>query len=142
MPNVRIPKRAVVVSALPYVLLGYPWFSTFRDTWFHGGGLTVEQLQQGPGYAAAFAVAISSALVTAYVLAFIIEATGAPSLGRGIKVAALVWLAFVAAIQGTQYVFEARPLGYFGVTAGFALVGLLIMGAIQGVWHPRETGSG
>ena len=56
---------------------------------------------------------------------------------RGIKIASLVWLAFVGAVMGTQYTFEARSLGYFGVTAGYPLIGLLIMGAIVGGWRGR-----
>ena len=137
MSNLKVNRKAVVVATIPYILLGYPWFSLFRDTWFHGGGLTVERLQQGPSYAVAFAVAICSALVTAYVLAFLIAATGEQTTLRGIKIASLVWLAFVAAVMGTQYTFEARTLGYFGVTAGYPLLGFLIMGAILGGWRRR-----
>ncbi len=131
--------KAVVVAAIPYVLLGYPWFSMFRGPWFHGGGLTVEQLQQGPGYATAFSVAIISALVTAYVLAFLVARTGKQTAMRGMMIAAFVWLAFVCAVMGTQYTFEARSLGYFAVTAGYPLVGFLIMGAIVGAWRGRVS---
>ena len=112
----------------------------FRDPWFHGGGLTVEQLQEGPGYAVAFAVAIVSALVTAYILAFLVGSTGEQTAIRGMKIALLVWLGFVCAVMGTQYTFEARSLGYFAVTAGYPLLGLLIMGAIVGKWRMPKSG--
>lgn len=140
MADLKVKKSAVAVAAVPYILLGYPWFAMFRDTWFHGGGLTVEQLQQGPSYAVAFGVAICSALVTASVLAFLIAATGELTAMRGLKIAALVWLAFICAVLGTQYTFEARSLGYFAVTAGYPLIGLLVMGAILGGWRsPPQT---
>ena len=134
----KVNKKAVVVSVIPYILLGYPWFSMFRDTWFYGGGLTVEQLQQGPSLTIAFCIAIVSSLVTAFVLSLILEHTGDVTAFRGIKLAILLWIGFVAAILGSQYTFEARTLGYFAVTAGYPLVGLVIMGAVIGSW-PRKT---
>lgn len=139
MRHASVNRKAVVVAALPYILLGYPWFRLFRDPWFHGGGLTVEQLQQGPGYAIAFTVAIASALVTAYVLAALLAATGAVTPWRGVRLAFVLWFAFIGVVMGTQHTFEARPLGYFGVTAGYPLVGLLIMGAIVGGWPKRAA---
>lgn len=138
--NRSVNIKAVVVAAVPYVLLGYPWFSVFRDPWFHGGGLTVEQLQDGPGYATAFSVAILSAIVTSYVLALLVVRTGKQTPVRGMKIAALVWFAFVGAVMATQHTFEARSLGYFLITAGYPLVGFLIMGAIVGAWR-RQPGT-
>jgi hypothetical protein len=135
MMNWKVNIKAVLVAAVPYILLGYPWFSVFRDPWFYGGGLTVEQLQNGPGYVTAFSVAILSAIVMSYVLAFLIVRTGEQTPVRGMKIAALVWLAFVGAVMATQHTFEARSLGYFLVTAGYPLVGFLIMGAIVGAWR-------
>ncbi|RMG26795.1 MAG: DUF1761 domain-containing protein [Armatimonadetes bacterium] len=139
--NRNVNVTAVIVAAVPYILLGYPWVSMFRDPWFHGGGLTVEKLRNGPGYATAFGVAIVSAIVTSYVLALLVVRTGERTLIRGMKCAALVWLAFVGAVMATQYTFEARSIGYFLVTAGYPLVGFLIMGAIVGAWR-RKPGPG
>jgi len=48
---------------------------------------------------------------------------------------ARVWLEFVAPVLGAQHVFEGRPLAYFGITAGYPLLGMLVMGAIVGAWH-------
>jgi hypothetical protein len=33
------------------------------------------------------------------------------------------------------YLFERRPLGHWGVNAGYQTVAFLIMGAILGAWH-------
>ena len=133
----RINLLAVLVAAVPYVLLGYPWFSVFRDPWFEGGGLTVEQLVNGPSLAVAFTVAIVSSLVMAYVLALLVIRTGEQTAARGMRMGALVWLGFVATLLGTQYVFEARSVAYFFITSGYPLLGLLIMGAVVGGWRRR-----
>ncbi len=136
----RINKAAVIVAALPHILIGYPWYAYFRDPWFEGGGLTVEQLINGPGYATAFSVAILSSVIMSAVLAFLLSKSEQQTVFTGMKLAALLWLAFIAGVLGTQYTFEARTLAYFGITAGHPLVGLLIMGAILGGWKakPKE----
>lgn len=139
MPTVpRVSKLGAVVAAIPYILLGWPWFALFRDPWFHGGGLTVEQLETGPGYAVAYSVAIVSSLVMAYVLSLVVVGAGAPSAARGAGVGLAMWLGFIAPLLATQYTFEARSLAYFGITAGYPLVGLLLMGAIVGRWNRRS----
>ena len=134
----KIPIAAIIVAAIPYILLGYPWYSIFRDPWFYGGGLTVEQLTTGPGYAEAFSVAILSSLVMAYILAFVLFRSGEQTMLRGIKIAALMWLGFIAPLLATQYMFEARTIAYFGINAGYPLLGMIIMGAIIGGWKKKE----
>lgn len=136
----RIRLAAVVVSTLPYLLLGYPWFSVFRDPWFEGGGLTVEQLINGPSYAVAFGVAAVAGLVMAAVLARLLVWTEQLSAWRGARMGGLVWLGFVGPWLGTQYVFEARSVSYFLITSGYPLVALLAMGAILGGWTRRDDG--
>lgn len=87
MENKRINHLSVFVAAIPYILLGYPWFSIFRDPWFEGGGLTVEQLINGPGYLTAFSIAIISSILMSYVLRFFITLTGKLTVSRGLKIA-------------------------------------------------------
>ncbi len=125
----KIPIPTVIVAAIPYVLMGYPWFSIFRDPWFYGGGLTVEQLTKGPGYFEAFSVAVISSVIMASILAFVIISTGEQTVLRGLKIAFLMWLGFISTLLATQYIFEARTLAYFAITAGYPLIGMLIMGA-------------
>ena len=100
----KINKVAVIVAAIPYVLLGYPWFSIFRDSWFEGGGLTEQQLINGPGFVSAFTVAFIASIVMSYVLAFLIIRTGEQSIARGIKIGILVWLGFIVTLLGTRYI--------------------------------------
>ncbi|KAA3609693.1 MAG: DUF1761 domain-containing protein [Calditrichaeota bacterium] len=138
MDSKKVDLIPVIVAVIPYVLLGYPWFSMFRDLWFEGGGLTVEQLVSGPGYIPAFSVAIISSIVMAYVLSFLIIKTGKRTAIRGFKISILIWLGFIAPLLGTQYIYEARSLAYFGITAGYPLLGLLIMGVIIGGWKSKQ----
>ena len=126
------------LSLLNWYSLGVSPISIFRDSWFEGGGLTVEQLLNGPGYIPAFSVAIICSIIMAYVLAFIIIKTGDRTVLRSIKIGILVWFGFIATLLGTQYIFEARTISYFGITAGYPLLGLLIMSAIIGGWPDKK----
>ncbi len=134
----RIKKRTIIVAAIPNVLLGWPWFRVFRDAWFEGGGLTVEQLLNGPSYSIAFTIAITSSLVTAYLFAVLLTKTGTKTVLRGLSLAFLIWIGFIVPVLGTQYTFEARSLAYFGITAGYPLIGLLFMGLIIGGWKDKK----
>jgi len=137
MENKRINHLAVVFAAIPYILLGYPWFLVFRDPWFDGGGLTVEQLLNGPSYFVAFSIAIISSIIMAYALYFIITLTGKLTVTRGLKIALGIWAGFILPLLATQYTFEARSLAYFAITCGYPLIGLLIMGLIVGSWKNK-----
>ena len=132
MENKKINQTAVVIAAIPYILLGYPWFAIFRDPWFEGGGLTVEQLTNGPSYLTAFSIAIISSILMAYTIAFFVSRTGELTIGRGIKIGLLIWAGIILPLLATQYTFEARTLEYFAITCGYPLIGLLIMGIIIG----------
>ena len=138
MENKKINHTAVIVAAIPYTLLGYPWFAIFRDPWFEGGGLTVEQLMNGPGYPTAFSIAIISSILIAYTLAFFVNRTGEPTVSRSIKIGLLIWAGFILPLLVTQYSFEARSLAYFAITCGYPLIGLLIMGIIIGSWKQQK----
>lgn len=84
-----------------------------------------------------FTVAIISSIIMAYVLAFLVIKTGERTALRGIKIGILIWFGFIATLLGTQYIYEARTIEYFGITAGYPLLGLIIMGAIIGGWKSK-----
>ena len=70
------------------------------------------------------------ALVEAYVLAHFIHYAGAYTLVNGIKTGVWAWLGFVATVMIGNYMFAKRPMNLFYIDAGYALVNLMIMGAI------------
>lgn len=126
---------AVVVAAVVYWLLGAAWFTIFSQPWLTGIGKTMDQLKQeavNPGVA--YAVAFVANLVIAYVLGWVVVSTGEQSAVRGVTIGALMWIGFVGTTIGTAHVFEGRSLTGFVLTAGYPLVGMLLMGAIVGGW--------
>lgn len=126
---------AVVMAAVVYWLLGAAWFTIFSKPWLAGIGKTMEQLQReaaSPGIA--YGVAFVSNLIIAYVLGWVVIATGEQTALRGITIGALLWVGLVATTIGTAFIFEGRSIEGFLLTAGYPLVGLLLMGAIVGGW--------
>jgi hypothetical protein len=126
---------AVGVAAVAHWLLGAGWFTLFKTQWLVGVGTTSEKLAASgmPGWMP-HVVTLAANLVMAYVLGWLIVATGPQNAMRGMQVAAIVWAGLVASSFATEYVFEAKSLQIFAINAGYPLVGLLIMGVVLGVW--------
>jgi hypothetical protein len=131
----KINTWAVVVAAVVYWLLGAVWFTTLSKPWLEGIGKTMDQLkQEGVHPGVAYGVAFVCNLVIAYVLGWIVVSTGEQTALRGVTIGALLWFGLVGTTIGTAYIFEARSLTGFVITAGYPLVGMLWMGAIVGGW--------
>jgi len=125
---------AVIVAAIVYWLVGAPWFSMLQAPWLVGIGKTMQELQaSGMPKWLPHVVTLISNFAMAYVLGWLILATGPQTLMRGITVGVVLWI-FIGAAFATEYVFEARSVQIFLINAGYPLVGMILMGGILGVW--------
>jgi hypothetical protein len=126
---------AVLVAAVVYWLLGAAWFTILRDPWLASIGKTMEQLQrEGVNPGVAYGVAFVANLIIAYVLGWVLISTGEQTAVRGVIIGALLWVGLVGTTIGTAFIFEGRSFEGFVLTAGYPLVGMLLMGAIVGGW--------
>jgi uncharacterized protein DUF1761 len=125
---------AVIVAAIVYWLIGAPWFSMLQAPWLVGIGKTMQELRaSGMPKWLPHVVTLISNFAMAYVLGWLILATGPQTLVRGITIGAIVWI-FIGAAFATEYVFEARSVQIFAINAGYPLVGMILMGGILGAW--------
>lgn len=125
---------AVLVAAIVYWILGAPWFSMLQAPWLVGIGKTADQIKaSGLPVWLPHVVTLIANFAMAYVLGWLILATGPQTLMRGVQVAAILWV-FIGAAFATEYVFEARSLQIYAINAGYPLVGMILMGAILGMW--------
>lgn len=126
---------AVIAAAIAHWLLGAVWFTTMKQQWLAGLGSTSEQLMSRgiPAWLPHVVTLIANCLL-AYVIGWVILATGSQTLVRGIGVAAFLWLGIAASVFATELAFEAKPLSFFAIVAGYPLVGMMIMGAVLGGW--------
>jgi hypothetical protein len=137
--KVRQNYLAILVAAIACFLFEAGWYSLFMQQWLDGIGRTREWMM-GPAAinpAFQYLTALVSAAVIAASISCITQLTGVQTALRGIKVAAMLWFGFVLTTYSTEYVFEVRPWSLLGINAGFWLLGMMLMGAIVGVWEKK-----
>lgn len=129
----------VLLAAIATMILGFLWYSPilFAKPWMLAMGYDpkdkarIEQMRKsaGPTYFFAFI----ASLVSAFVLAKIIDITTVNSALYGMKVAFAMWLGFVTTVQFTAKLFENKPWKLYLINTGYQLVCYLVMGAILAV---------
>ena len=106
---------AVVASAVGAMVLGMAWYGPwFGKKWMHLIGLSKEKMKEmdmKPG--TAMALGFVSALVTAYVFAFVLKAFSAYTLMDGYTIAIWVWLGFSGAVSFSPVLWEGKPWKLF-----------------------------
>jgi hypothetical protein len=126
---------AVALSTVVSFVIGWVWFMiVFREPYIRGLNKTAEELAQGPTAVPSLILQFAGNLVMAFVLAWFIARLNVQSALGGAGVGAVAWLGFIAAVLGPYYAFQAYPLSFFLINAGYPLVTLLMMGAIFGAW--------
>jgi hypothetical protein len=125
---------AIIVAAIVKFVIGGIWYMPLFGKQYRA--LTgVPEGSDMSGLAPALAVQFVGDLVMAYVLARFIVHYGPVSLGEGLLVGFMAWLGFIAASTVAQKFYERRPWMLWVINSGYLLVGLLVMGAILGIWQ-------
>ena len=127
---------AVLVATIVFFALGALWYSPllFAKPFMAAMGKTPEELMEGFNPLRTYGSEFLARLVTAYVLAHIINYAGALTIGAGLQTGLWLWLGFVATSSLATVTFEGRSFVLYSLSADYQLVGLLIMGGILAVW--------
>ncbi len=134
----RVNWLAILIAAIADWLLGAVWFQIFASQW-KAGSSPLPPMQTGmthPNFWP-YLVSLVASLVIAYSIARVVAGSETHGLFRGIIAGILIGLAIAAAMV-TEMVFEVRPGSFIVVSAGYPLVGSILMGIIIGVW-PRKA---
>ena len=133
---------SVLAAAIATMILGFLWYSPFlfAKPWTLAMGYDMndkakmDEMRKGAGklYGITFVVS----LISAFVLAKIIDVTTVNSALYGMKIGFAVWLGFVSTVQLTSTLFKRRPIKLYLIDTGYQLVCYLVMGAILAKW-PR-----
>jgi hypothetical protein len=126
----------VLLAAVAGFVLGGLWYSPllFARPWMVAMGYDpddkakVQEMQKGAGKL--YALSLLASLISAFVLAKIVDITTVNSALFGMKVGFAIWLGFVATVQFTDMLFSRRPFKLFLINTGYQLVVYLVMGAI------------
>jgi hypothetical protein len=124
---------AVIVAAVVKFLIGWAWYSPmgFGKQWQAVAKLPPDAMSGMTNGLIAEAI---GSLVMAYILARFVAFYGY-GFGGGLLIGFMAWLGFVAPLLSSQVFFEKKPQQLVVINGGYALVSLLIMGAILGIWH-------
>lgn len=132
----------VLVAALATMVVGFVWYSPllFARPWTVLMGYDpndksmMDEMRKGAGKS--YGIAFVASLVSAFVLAKVIDITTVNSALYGMKVGFALWLGFVTTVQLTGVLFAKQPAKLYLINTGYQLVCYLAMGAILAVW-PR-----
>ena len=136
----RVNWPAILLAGVADWILGAVWFTVFANQWRMGMAMPAAELQTympHPNFWP-FLVAFLCDLLMAYVIARLVAGSATHNLFRGIIVGLLIGLAAAMAMV-TETVFEIRPGSFVLISAGYPLVGCILMGIIIGVWKPKRT---
>ncbi len=122
---------AVAIAAVLAMVVGSVWYSKalFGKQWMKLTGVSSDSAKKG-NMSMLYGIMFVGALVEAYVLAHFVHYAGAYSLINGIKTGVWAWLGFVLTTSLANSMFEGRPMKLLYINAGYALVNLMIMGAV------------
>lgn len=134
MPEVTINFWAVLVAAAASMVIGSVWYSPalFGKTWMKLAGITASDEKKGRNRG--MALMVVSSLVTAYVLAYIVDYATADTFYEGVVVGFLVWLGFVATTFLMAVAFEGKSWQLYFINNGNQLLTLVTMAVILTLW--------
>jgi len=130
---------AIIIAAVVKFLIGSAWYAppVLGRQWQQLSGISQEQVTSG--LAPAIVVQIIGDLIMAYILALFIAMYGAQDLFTGALVGGMAWLGFIATIMVGSIFYERKPPMLIVINAGYQLIGLVVMGAIIGLWPVAAT---
>ena len=134
MPTQKINHLAVILAAIVFFLWGGLWYSVlFSRQWTALMGLSSPPTAGSTPYIIAFLMA----LVLAYGTAIALARGEERSAGHGASFGLFMGVFFVASLMLTGNVFDGHPVTLWLINAGYAVIGMAIVGAIVGGWKAR-----
>lgn len=136
MVEMQVNYWAVLVTGIVLFMLGGLWYSPvlFAKKWTGLIDKTEEQLKKA-STPATFAVVFVAELVTAFVLALVLNWAGVTDAAGGALVGFLCWLGLAGATSLMTYLLSARPAALWAIDSGYTLVSFVIAGVILGLWR-------
>jgi hypothetical protein len=136
----RIHHLAVWVLALIHFFIGVGWYALFGEAWLNYNARTMTDIEQ-PNNLGLAVIAMASAVVVNYALAWLFAKTHVAHALTGLKIALICWFGFLfaqyAAIAAYS-AFETNPWPLIVINMGRPLLAFAISGIVLGAWRLRE----
>jgi hypothetical protein len=126
---------AVLISGAIIFALGGLWYSPvlFARQWISVVGKTEEELKK-EAKPANYITAFLQGLISAYVLAIIIDWGQATTIGAGAWVGFMCWFGFAGAPALAHNIFAGRSPKLWVIDSGHTLVSFIVSGIILAFW--------
>jgi hypothetical protein len=127
---------AVIVAAVAGFIISFIWYlpQVFGNRWAAATGRSLPQL--GQAAMTNYVIGVVIVVVVAYVLALVIDGIGATTVIDGVITAAVLSIGFYAVPIYSAVLWEGRTMTWWYITAGFAFVTSVVMGAVIGYFGP------
>ncbi|MDP9360750.1 MAG: DUF1761 domain-containing protein [Acidobacteriota bacterium] len=138
MPFPQVNYLAILVSGVVIFTLGGLWYSVlFKKPWVALMGISEEKMKEGSGGAMPFLFLMSflCGLLSAYILAIVINHFAPFSLVRGAMVGTLCWVGFAAPSSFATAIFSMTPKRLWFINSAYNLVSFVVAGMILSVWR-------
>ena len=139
--NSRINHLAVWILVVIYFLIGWAWYGIFGEKWLNLHARTMTDIERTHNVGA-YALAIVTAIIVNYALAWLIGRLNATNAVVGLKIALLCWFAFLFVEYSTIAVFsafETNPWPLIFIDMGRPFIAFAISGLVLGAWRKRTA---
>ena len=139
--NSRINHLAVWILVVVYFLIGWAWYAIFGEKWLNLHARTMTDIERTHNVGA-YALAIVTAIIVNYALAWLIGRLNATNAVVGLKIALLCWFAFLFVEYSTIAVFsafETNPWPLIFIDMGRPFIAFAISGLVLGAWRKRTA---
>lgn len=120
----------IILATIASIILGFSWYGPlFGKQWMAYMKVTPKQMQEAKKKGmpkSTYPIMIIGSLITAIVLSVLVPATAAAA----VKMAAMLWLGFIAPIQLGMVLWEGRAWGYYLINVSYYLVSLVVQALI------------
>ena len=137
--NHKIHHLAVGVLVVIHFFIGLGWYALFGEAWLNCNARTMTDIERTHSVGA-YLLAIVTAIVVNYALAWLIARVNASNAIAGLKVALLCWFAFLFVEHATIAVFssfETNQWPTIVIDIGRPFVNFAISGLVLGAWRRR-----
>ena len=124
---------AILVATVAGFVIGGIWYGPlFGGAWMSALGKSPDDIQPSP---APFVISFFTALITAIVLAVLINALGVSTLGSGVVIGLLIGVGFIATAMASDSAFCGWGVKLWLIQSGYRVLYSVVMGAILAVWR-------
>ncbi|HKY50921.1 MAG TPA: DUF1761 domain-containing protein [Candidatus Limnocylindria bacterium] len=122
---------AIILATIANMVIGFLWYGTwaFGKSWM---SLSGRQMGEGMNPGPLYALTIVAALVQAIAMSWFVGETGATSGSAGALVGLFAGLGLVATSMFANVLFAGNHPRLFAITAGYAVLVLVVQGMIIG----------